>query len=334
MSKTRILGISGLAAVCATMVAVAPASAQEAIRLGTSSVGSTFYAISVGMSKIIQKYAGLNVSVESLGGSHANMFGIDRGKVDFAMGNSGATFDSYHGNKPFKKPVALRLVAQGQPSYRGIFVRYDSGIEKPADLVGKVIMGKRKPLPELEKLTNAMIKVYGLPKDKIKIVSSRNLGEVNRMLRAGSVQAASYPFAERQPVITKLFNDGIIKPLIFSEDKYDEIMKAMPPMFYKFYIKPNTWKNQPKGFWTYGLTTHLVTNAKTSDDLVYRVVKAILSNTKEFKTYHAAARHWTLKRTVSNPTVPFHPGVIRYLKEVGAWTAELEARQGKLLKRM
>lgn len=334
MSKSRKIRQAGLAAVCVVIAASAPAVAQQAVSLGTSSVGSTFYAISVGMSQIIQKHAKLNVSVESLGGSHANMFGIDRNKVDFAMGNSGATFDAYNGNKPFKKAVALRLVSQGQPSFRGIFVRADSGITRPDQLVGKVIMGKRKPLPELEKLTNAMIKVYGLPKGKIKIVSSRNLGEVNRMLRAGSIQASSYPFAERQPVITKLFNDDIVRPLIFTEDKYDAMKKMLPDMFYKHYIKANTWKHQPKGFWTFGLSTHLVTSAKADPDTVYRVTKAILSNTKEFRTYHAAARHWTAERTLKSHTVPFHPGSIRYFKEIGAWTDKLAARQAKLLKRM
>ncbi len=334
MSTSRILGKPGLAAVCAALVAAsAPAAAQEAVSLGTSSVGSTFYIISVGMSKIIQKYAKLNVSVESLGGSHANMFGVARGKVDFAMGNSGATFDRYNGNFPFKKPFALRLVAQGQASYRGIFVRADSGINSPRDMVGKVIMGKRKPLPELEKLTNAMIQVYGLPKAKIKIVSSRNLGEVNRMLRAGSVQASSYPFSERQPVISKLFNDGIVKPLIFTEDKYDAMKKLLPDMFYKHFIPANTWKNQPKGFWTFGLSTHLVTSAKQDASIVYRVTKALLGNTKEFSTYHGSARHWNTKRTLGSPTVPFHEGSIRYFKEIGAWTSKMAALQAKLLKR-
>jgi TRAP transporter TAXI family solute receptor len=307
--------------------------AQEAVRIGTSSVGSTMYTIGVGMSKIIQKHGGLNVSVESLGGSHANMFGVARGKVEFAMGNSGATFDRYQGNKPFKKPFELRLVAQGNPNYRGIFVTASSGINTPEGLVGKTIMGKRKPLPELEKLLNAVIKVYGLPKNKIKVVSSRNLGEVNRMLRAGSVAAAAYPFSERQPVISKLFHDGIVKPLIFAEDKYDAMKKLLPDMFYKYHFPANTWKNQPKAFFTFGLSTHLVTGVKQSADTVYKVTKALLGNTKEFSKYHGSARHWNIKKTLSKPTVPFHEGSVRYFKEIGVWTPKLAAAQAKLLSR-
>ena len=138
------------AALCGFVLSV-PVAAQKAISLGTSSVGSSFYVLSVGMSKIIQKHSGMNVSVESLGGSHANMFGIARGKVDFAMANAGAAYDAFHGNKPFKKPTDLRLVAQGQSSYRGIFFTKSSGVTKIEDMVGKTFLAKRKPLPELEK---------------------------------------------------------------------------------------------------------------------------------------------------------------------------------------
>ena len=332
MNSNRQIAIAVAAATSLFAISFS-AGAQEAVRLGTSSVGSTFYTISIGMSKIIQKHGGLNVSVESLGGSHANMFGVARDKVDFAMGNSGATFDRYHGNKPFKNPFGLRLVAQGQPSSRGIFVTKSSGITKPEQLVGKTVMGKRKPLPELEKLFNAMVKVYGLPKDKIKVVSSRNLGEVNRILRAGSVAAASYPFSKRQPVITKLFNDDIVRPLIFAKDKYQAMKKMLPDMFYEQFIPANTWKNQPKGFLAFGLTTHLVTSVKQDAKIVYRVTKALLGNNKEFSKYHGAARHWNTKRTLKSPTVPFHEGTIRYFKEIGAWTPQLAAKQSKLLSR-
>jgi len=332
MSLRILSAVAASAALCAFTLS-APATAQEAIRLGTSSVGSTMYTIGVGMSKIIQEHGGLNVAVESLGGSHANMFGVARGKADFAMANSGATFDLYHGNPPFKKPFELRLVAQGNPNYRGIFVTVGSGINKPEDLVGRTIMAKRKPLPELEKLFDAVVKVYGLPKNKIKVVSSRNLGEVNRMLRAGSVEAAAYPFSERQPVISKLFHDKIVRPMIFSEDKYDAMKKLLPKSFYKYYFPANTWDNQPEAFFTFVLSTQLVTAAKQNADRVYAVTKALLGHTKEFSKYHGSARHWNIKKTLSEPAVPFHEGSIRYFKEIGMWTPALAATQAELLAR-
>lgn len=318
--------------VTAVVVAAAPAAAQQAIRLGTSSVGSSFYVIAVAMSKVIQEYARINVSVEPLGGSHANVFGIERGKVDFAITNSGAAFDGYHGVAPFKKKVDIRLVIQGQPTLRWFLVRKGAGIKTPADLVGKTIASKRKPLPELDMMTQALIKLYGLPGNKIKQVATVNLGEVNRILRAGSVDAVAQPFSLRQPVTAKLFADGIVEPLIIPEDKFDRLKAMLPDKFSKFRVKANNFENQPQPFWVLKMTTLLTTSARTPEETVYRLTKAVMAHHEEFVKYHASARAWTVKNTMTDPKVPFHPGAVRYYKEVGAWNAEMDRIQERLLK--
>ena len=336
MQRLSITGTPVLAAVLAAgmLAAPTPAMAQKAITLGTSSIGSTFYVLAVGMSKIMQKYSGINVAVESVGGSHSSMFSIRRGKIDIGMANAGATYDSYHGNAPFKKTFELRIVAQGQSSFRGIFYTKSSGIKRVEDWVGKTLLAKRKPLPELEKLVNAVIEVYGLSKKTMKLVSSRSLGEMNRLIRAGTVDATAYPFSLRQPVIVKLFNDGLVDPMILPEDKYDRVKAKLPAIFFKYYVKPNSFKNQPKGFLTFGLNTHLVTAASQDENTIYKLAKALLANTKEFTKYHGLAKQWNIKRTLANPTVPYHRGSIRYFKEIGVWTSKLAKKQASLLKRM
>jgi hypothetical protein len=125
-----------------------------------------------------------------------------------------------------------------------------------------------------------------------------------------------------------------VAPLILPEDKYEQVKKQLPAIFFKYYVKPNSFKNQPKGFLTFGLRTQLATGAKQDSDTVYKFTKALLANTKEFSKYHGLAKQWNLKKTLSNPTVPFHPGAIKYFKEIGKWTSKLATHQAKLLKRM
>lgn len=108
----RIAAAFVLAASIAAAGVVAHAQATS-VRVGTSSSGSVFYAIAVGLTRILEKHAGLTGTAEPVGGSHANMFAIDANKVEFAIANSGSAYDAYHGSKPFKKPVSLGLVAQG-----------------------------------------------------------------------------------------------------------------------------------------------------------------------------------------------------------------------------
>ena len=83
MQKSSIIRNPVVASIVAAgLLAVSgPAAAQKAVTLGTSSIGSTFYVLAVGMSKIMQKYSGINVAVESVGGSHSSMFSISSGML-------------------------------------------------------------------------------------------------------------------------------------------------------------------------------------------------------------------------------------------------------------
>lgn len=320
-------GVLGLAA------ASAPAFAQKAVTLGTSSIGSSFYVVAVGISKMALKHGNLNVGVEAVGGSHANMFSIQRGKVDFAIANSAAAFDRYYGNKPFKKPFDVRLVAQGHPTLRWFIARKGAGIKSPKDLEGKTVSSIRRALPELNMGMKAMIKVFNLDNSKIKQVASSNTGEVSRQLRTGVVHGAFMPFSPRQPAATKLFRDGVIEPLVLSDAEYAKVIGALPDMFYKFTVKADNFKNQPTAFPVLGLNALLTTSVKMDDDTVYNMLKSFMGHQDEFRKFHGSARFWNPKRAVKDPKIPFHTGAIRYYKEAGIWNAKLDALQAKLLKR-
>ena len=54
-------------------------------RMGTSSVGSTYYVIANGLGELLHKNANINMSVEPIGGSYANIFTMVAGKIDYAI---------------------------------------------------------------------------------------------------------------------------------------------------------------------------------------------------------------------------------------------------------
>ncbi|MPY70120.1 MAG: TAXI family TRAP transporter solute-binding subunit [Alphaproteobacteria bacterium] len=334
--KTSSVRLGALfAGAIAASVAFGPAtaSAQKAVTIGSSSIGSTFYVISVAMSKMIVKYAGMNATVQPLGGSYPNLFGLEAGKVDFAMANSLSQYDSYLGKTPFKKPNDVRIVAQGQPNFRTLVVRTKSGARTAEDLVGRTVVAKRRALPELEIIADAFIKVYGLPKDKVKLVSTVNTGQVVKALRAGTVDAAFYPVGPKQPAMSAMYHDGIGHFFPFTKEKRDAMLELLPPAFWGGAFKAGSFPGQKEDAHMFGLNTSFVTNAKMGEDAVYKVTKAILGHPKEFSTFHAAARQWTPQRSLSNASIPFHPGAIRYYKEIGAWTAAHDKQQAELLNR-
>ncbi len=53
----------------------------------------------------------------------------------------------------------------------------DKGVKGPKNLEGKTFIGKRRPLPELELITDAMLKVYGVDASRVKVVGTTNTGQ-------------------------------------------------------------------------------------------------------------------------------------------------------------
>ncbi len=66
------------------------------------------------------------------------------------------------------------------------------------------------------------------------------------------------------------------------------------------------------------------------DDTVYKVTKVLFDNIDEFHGFHAAAKEWTLSEAIEPPTIPYHPGAIRYFEEKKAWTDALQKHQAAL----
>ena len=308
-----------------------PATAQEAIRIGTSSVGSVFYTVAIGASEVITKHAKLNATVEPVGGSSANMRGLAAKKIEFALANAFAAFTAFNGTHNFKKPIDVRLAIQGQPSYRWLVLRTGAKIMRLDELNGRTIIAKRRALPEIELVMNAMSKVYGLK--NIKIVATTNSPQAYKAIRAGSVDAAVMPFSRKAAAIQKPMSDGVIDFFYGTAAKRDEMLKHLPPMMWADTFKAGLFDGQKKDLHLVGLNTYFMTRPGVSDETVYRTVKALLENTKEFATYHRAAALWTLKRSMRNVALPFHTGAIKYFKEKGVWTDAHEANQRKLISR-
>ncbi len=307
--------------------------AQEAVRIGTSSVGSSFYTIAIGASEIITKHDKINATAEPVGGSSANVRGLGAKKVEFAMANSFAAFSGFSGTYSFKKSgkVPVRLVVQSQASNRWILLRKGANIKSLADLKGQTVIAKRRALPEIALVMGAFAKVFNLDTGSMNLVATTNSKQAYKALRAGSVAAIVMPFSSKSAAVVKPMRDGVLDFFYTSKQKRDEMLKYLPPMMWGDTFPANTFPGQTKPVHLIGMNSYFLSRPGVSAKTVYKVAKAIFENTKEFATYHKAARKWTLKRALKNVALPFHEGAIRYFKEKGVWTPALEANQKALL---
>jgi hypothetical protein len=72
-----------------------------------------------------------------------------------------------------------------------------------------------------------------------------------------------------------------------------------------------------------------------ADDAVYAVTKTIWDSLPELEQVHTIFKGWLRDRMAeADVTVPYHPGAIRFYKEQGAWTADMDAAAKRLLSGM
>jgi TRAP transporter TAXI family solute receptor len=317
---------AGLAA--ATMFGTS-AQAADAVTLGTSGSGSPFYVNAVGMSRVIQNHAGINVSVESVGGSHPNVFAIANGKIDLAIVNALSALDGFNGKKPFPQKVNLRLIAQGDESLRQVFVRRAAGIEKPSDLEGKKWVSKIPANPDIGEISEALMTAAKINSGKVRQISASATSEIVSGFESGTIDAATMPASARAPHVMRLFDNRLIDYLAITSEQAKAMAPMLPEGLRVRTLAAGTYPHQDKDATVFAVRTILVAGADTPDDVVYRVAKALFENGEELSKFHPTAKHWTVANTVDEAPLPLHPGVVRYLKEKNAWSKELETQQGR-----
>ncbi len=326
--------------IAAVILGALPAAsmAQTAISFGTSSVGARFHVLAVGMGDVVSRHSKINVTVEPIGGSDANIRALKTKRIDLALVNSLAATHGYRGIGSFTKEgkAPVRLILQGGLAARALIARADRGINTPADLRGKKVQGRRRALGDLELVLKQLLKVYGVPETSVTIYSHSDTNEQVEAVRLGTADAAMMPFGSPKtssPPIRRLAETVPLVVVDFGRDKIPAILENPDLSGYAAAtIQKGAIKGLDKNVTSLALGEYVVARADLSDDLVYQFTKTFFANLKDFHAVHASAKEYDLEGSLEAPTIPYHPGAIRYFKEAGRWNEAKAALQSKLLK--
>ena len=92
------------------------------------------------------------------------------------------------------------------------------------------------------------------------------------------------------------------------------------PFFAPAKIPADTYRGQREEYAGMNVgNMHLITRASLDEDTVYAFTKALYENRAEVVKKHPAGRAINPKNIVRDTGTPFHPGAIRYFKEIGIW---------------
>ena len=314
--------LSAVAAAAAMMAPVAPAQAQQKfMTIGTGGVTGVYYAAGGAICRLVNKDRskhGYRCTVESTGGSVANINTINSGDLDFGVAQSDAQFNAAKGVKAFEgKAVGdLRAVFSLHPEPLTLVARKEANIKSLADLKGKRVAignpgsGTRSSVDELMAAT-------GMKGSDFAAVSELKADEHGAALCDNKIDAFFYvvghPSANIQDPMTTC-GAQLVNVTGAAVDK----LVAANAFYATASIPAKTYPSQAAQLDTYGVLATVVTSAKTSPETVYQVTKALFENFDEFKKLHPALANLNPANMVKDGlSAPLHEGAVRYYKEKG-----------------
>lgn len=299
-------------------------------------VGSLGYTITSGFREAIEKKTPMKVRVEPYGTDVSRMLPLKSGESEIGIATGATGTCVSYGIAEFSTkewgPQPLRQVWRGMSLYIGLITRGDSGIKYPDDLKGKRI-------PSVPGWPAGMLGIEGIMAfgnltwdDVTKVMCSGYIDQLKGVIE-GKVDIC---FGATVTPTVKEIEAGphkvgyVIMPHNDKEG-WARLHKVAP------WITPRVCKRAPglkKGdsFDYGGYPYSLWSYDHTDPDIIYAVVKAMHEGFDIYKGMHKAMAAWNIKQAVKDPSpVPYHEGAIRYFKEAGVWTPEMDKWQAKQL---
>jgi len=318
--------ISGLAVAAsfslAMMALSASAQDQKFITIGTGGVTGVYYPTGGAICRLVnaqRKENGLRCSVESTGGSVYNTRTIRQGELDFGVVQSDVQADALKGTGSFAEDGAypeLRSLFSIHPEPMHVMARADSGIESVADLAGHRV-NIANPGSGTRVLAETLMKYANLSPSDFTLAAELTSAEQASALCDGNIEATIWAAGLPNGSTQEATSTCDVKLIPLEGENTDKLL-AENPAYAKATIPGGMYAGNPDDVPSWGPRATFVTSAKTSDDVVYAVVKAVFDNFEEFKRLHPAFERLDEKEMIATGlTADLHPGAVRYYKERG-----------------
>ena len=315
----RTLKFTGVALAAAGL---AGAASAQTVTVGTLPQGSLAYSIGSTVAKVIGDNTDLNMRAVGFGGSNIYFPQLDQGRVEMSTGTIIDGTFAYRGTAIFKgKPHPnLRILTRLFTFQVGFMVRKDSSIRSLNDFKGKRFPAGYTSQRLVDTLVRASFATEGMTYSDIKPVMVPNFIRGTDAMVAG--RAAGSFLAVGSAVVRKANAAVGIRVLNLKNtpEALATMQKIAPGSFFTV-VKPS--KRMPyitEPVTIIGFDFLILINAKVSGDIAYKSAKALHDNKKSLVAGHGVFNAFRPGQMAKKGlAVPYHPGAIKFYKEVGQW---------------
>ncbi len=298
--------------------------AENIVTIGTGAVTGVYYPTGKAIAKIVNKKGkehGVQVKVESTGGSVFNVNAIIVGDLEFGIVQSDRQYQAWNGIKDWKDrgpQKKLRSICSFHSESIVLIAGDDTGIETLIDLKGKHINIGNLGSGFRGNAIDAMLSC-GIEWRRELSAEGIRAADSAKLLQNGRIDAFFYTVGHPNESIKEATaGKRKVHFVPLTGDCIDQLVakwlyyaKAYIPI--SFYPMARNKENVE----TFGVKATFCTSADVPENVVYIITREFFNNLEDFKKLHPAYGVLTKHNMLEALSAPIHPGAMKYYKEKG-----------------
>lgn len=298
-----------------------PAYGVTYIRIASSSMGGTWFPIAAGISGIVNSKLEDVRMAPTLGGGIENIKSLKKGDVEMGFTIASTAYEAWNGFNWAK--------GEKYTDFRVLFNTYSSGLQfvvpKSSEIFTfKDLIGKRycpgKVGWTAEALSREVFKFYGFTYDDVmkkggKIVYG-GFEEMGMLMKDKHLDCVSATSPAPTSWIMDIATAFPIRLIPFPEDLLKQCADKIGTGRYT--VKAGAYRGVDKDVECLGVGNILLIHKKISEELVYKITKAVWENLDSLQKIHPVVEaEMKLSNALQGFSVPLHKGAAKYYREKG-----------------
>ena len=310
--------LGGCAVILYAAAVAGSAQAADRLSFGTSQTKSSHYAYGVAAAKAINTHSGAKVDVTAVStkGGGDNLNKVRRGQIDLGIAAFASVYQMWKGLGKFKGKAfpKLRTLWVYSPSMQAWVVRADSGVNKLADLEGKVFTSGQRG-SATEQLVIQMLEVLKIKPKYLRASLNDAIAAVKDKRSIGYAKAGGATVLDGSTLELMAFTK--IRLLSFTEAQMKAVQATFPYIAFRHFKN-----NEIKGFPATLMPLQMIGVFTTDTGLNDGQVKAILSGIAKGRKIQEAAFSTFKDVDITRDTlklakVPLHKAAVEFYRSQG-----------------
>ena len=311
-----------LHALTGAVLAMSTSASADTLSFGATEGGGPVFAAMTAISKAAVAHEGMDIRIQPFRGTAQYVPIINAGELAGGLANAMQLLEAYKGVGTFDghSHPNLRLIAASYPFKLTMGMRAESGIESITQIKGLRLANEYHASPIGDTLSTALLANAGLTPDDMTLVPVASFGEARKLMGQGLIDMwlAVVGSGSTAGVEQKA---GKVR-LVTLDDSPEAVarMQEVVPVAEMAVVKPRPGflgVEGPINVMKYDYM--LFSSVALADDDAYKLAKTLHENKGELAAAVPAFKGFDPQHMTPDLGVPYHPGAIRFYKEVGIW---------------